>query len=180
MDDAHVEDLLQRCRKHDESAWRELVERYAGLVYAIARRSGLSPEQCDDAAQIVFSILWRRLHTVREGIGLAGWLATVARRESWRVRRRQAQPGEALDLDGLVLDPEDFAERVDRVQRVREGLAKLEPRCRELLTALFLESPQPDYETVAVRLGLASGSIGPIRRRCLTRLLEVLSKEDGL
>ena len=53
-------------------------------------------------------------------------------------------------------------------------VAKLPPRHRELVQLLFFEQPPLPYAEVARRLGLATGSIGFIRGRCLERLRKAL------
>jgi len=50
----------------------------------------------------------------------------------------------------------------------------LPPRCRQMITLLFFEQPPQPYQEVAERLGLARGSIGFIRGRCLKRLKRIL------
>jgi DNA-directed RNA polymerase specialized sigma24 family protein len=42
---------------------------------------------------------------------------------------------------------------------------------------LFFESPARPYQEIAGHLGLAAGSIGFIRGRCLTRLRRELEKK---
>jgi len=53
---------------------------------------------------------------------------------------------------------------------VREAVTRLSARCRELIRMLFFEQPPRPYAQVAETLGLARGSIGFIRSRCLKRL----------
>jgi DNA-directed RNA polymerase specialized sigma24 family protein len=62
---------------------------------------------------------------------------------------------------------------------VREAMAALDNRCDTLLRALFLESDQ-SYVATAERLGIAVGSIGPIRARCLARLRTILNERGFL
>jgi DNA-directed RNA polymerase specialized sigma24 family protein len=57
---------------------------------------------------------------------------------------------------------------------VREAIAKLPKRCADLVKLLFYEHPPLPYSDVAQRLGLATGSIGFIRGRCLTKLQKIL------
>ena len=64
----------------------------------------------------------------------------------------------------------------EKEQVLREGIAQLSPRCRELVRLLFYEQPPLPYAEVAQRLGLATGSIGFTRARCLERLHKVLAK----
>ncbi len=47
---------------------------------------------------------------------------------------------------------------------------------RQLIHMLFFEAPARPYREVALSLGLAEGSIGFIRGRCLTRLRRQLEK----
>ena len=63
----------------------------------------------------------------------------------------------------------EFRERRGRRDR-EQALGCLDPRCRRLLTALFLEANAPSYEAIGRRLGMPVGSIGPTRGRCLAKL----------
>jgi RNA polymerase sigma factor (sigma-70 family) len=65
-------------------------------------------------------------------------------------------------------------EALEREQSVREAIALLPPRCAEMIRLLFYEHPPLPYAEVARRLGLATGSIGFIRGRCLQRLQKAL------
>jgi DNA-directed RNA polymerase specialized sigma24 family protein len=49
-------------------------------------------------------------------------------------------------------------------------------RCREMIRLLFLQAVPIPYDELANRLGLAVGSIGFIRRRCLDKLKSLLDK----
>jgi DNA-directed RNA polymerase specialized sigma24 family protein len=46
-----------------------------------------------------------------------------------------------------------------------------------MIRMLFFETPMRPYEDVAKELGLATGSIGFIRSRCLVRLRKNLEKK---
>ncbi len=173
-------DLVAACLTGDQRSWKALVDRYAGLVYAVARRAGLSNEACDDLAQVVFTILSRKLSKINDIQTLPAWLGTTAQREAWRLKRRVSEldKREVGLADDFAADPA-FQHEVDLRQRVEWGLAQLDPRCRELLRTLFLTDPEPSYEEAAAKLGLAPGSMGPLRRRCLGRLAEILGPSEA-
>jgi DNA-directed RNA polymerase specialized sigma24 family protein len=63
---------------------------------------------------------------------------------------------------------------LEQEQIFREAMARLKPACRELLQMLFFETPAVPYATAAKKLGLAAGSIGFTRMRCLQSLREQL------
>ena len=172
--------LISRCVEGDEGAWESLVRRYANLVYAIASRAGLSDDEAADAFQAVFVIVWRNLDLLDEPQAFAGWLATIARRETWRIargrrRRRERVEQMAADPAGEVLPamPAPADEALDRAERaalVQHAVEGLDGRCREMLKILFWETPTPPYEEVAGRIGMPLGSLGPTRARCLEKL----------
>ena len=178
--DAHAADpaLVRACLAGDEAAWATLVERYGRLVYSVARRCGLGQADADDVFQVVFTMLFQRLGTLRDQTRLTSWLITAAYRESWRLGRT-GRPHLAVDLPAAVAidpgpPPAELVAQAERDQLVREGLARLDARCRDLLTALFLDADAPSYEAIGRGLGMPLGSIGPTRARCFKKLEPIL------
>jgi RNA polymerase sigma factor (sigma-70 family) len=178
------EALLRACRRGDEAAWAELVNRYQRLIYAIPLRAGLDAEQAADVFQGVFAILIERLDGIKEPSRLNAWLVTTAKRETWRVTRRliaarstastTVDPGAAEALPDDAPLPGEVLARLEEQHAVRTAVDALDGRCRELLGLLFYTPDPPPYTDMAARLGIAVGSIGPIRARCLERLRRLL------
>jgi RNA polymerase sigma factor (sigma-70 family) len=173
-------ELVRCCLHGDDTAWRQLVDRYQRLVFSVALRAGLGQDDADDVFQIVFTTLYRRLDGLRDHGKLASWLITTTQREAWRVGR--SQRGRSA-LDEQVIDERataaELTEQADRDQRVREAMARLDKRCRALLTALFLDAEAANYAVIANRIGMPIGSIGPTRARCFKKL-EALLIEAGI
>jgi DNA-directed RNA polymerase specialized sigma24 family protein len=61
-------------------------------------------------------------------------------------------------------------------QILREAVSALTPQCQKLVVALFFESPVRPYAEIATELGLAVGSIGFTRQKCIERLRRSLQK----
>ncbi|MEZ4651752.1 MAG: hypothetical protein R3E97_23740 [Candidatus Eisenbacteria bacterium] len=59
------------------------------------------------------------------------------------------------------------------------ALDRLDPRCAEFLRFLFFGATTPSYEQICAEFGLAIGSVGPIRGRCLERLRQILEETYG-
>ena len=174
-----------------------LVERYARLVHAVPVRHGLTPAEVDDVGQEVFLALAQNLHDIDDPERLPGWLVTTARRLSWRTiqRRRQeetidVQESPAVDSGKLtpmvsaMPTPDDLLQTWSRQEALGQGLGRLQPRCRDLLTLLFLDANEPSYDDISAQLDLPKGSIGPTRNRCLQQLRTILeglgiSTSDG-
>ena len=60
-------ELVARCLKGEPQAWEWLVDRYADLVYRLARRAGASDADAADTTQDVFLKLLGHLRRLRVG-----------------------------------------------------------------------------------------------------------------
>ena len=178
--DCSDHDLIQSCLNGEESAWKVLVERYSRLVYSIPLRWGLSTEDADDVFQNVFTIVFRQLERLRNQAVLPAWLITITHRETMRVRKRLARNGKVFESTALMetLSPSDV-ETWERQHYLHQALSRLDPEGQKLLTALFLDPSSPSYKEVAARLGLAEGSIGPMRARYFKKLESILAEMDS-
>ncbi len=170
-------ELVRACLDGDEPAWKELVERYGRLVYSIPFRYGLNTADADDIFQDVFVIVHRRLDTLKDQTLLASWLITVTVRETqrWCKHARNHSTLDDRAPDGAQ-PPLEQVQQWERQHAVHQALAQLDPRCREILDALFLDGHPTSYEQLAVRLGVTPGSIGPWRARCFKKLEAILLK----
>ncbi len=76
-----VGDLLRRVIEGDQRAWDELVGRFGGLVWSIARGYRLGA-LTDDVVQTVWLRLAENCDRIRDPERLAAWLATTTRNEA--------------------------------------------------------------------------------------------------
>ena len=159
----------------DAGAWDDLVARFNGLVWSVARGHGLSTADAGDVVQTTWLRLVERLDTIRDPERLGGWLATTARRECLQTLRRS---GRMLPTDDHYQmesrQPEQEAVDVglltsERDRMLWRAVDELSERCRRLLRVLMAD-PAPSYEEVGAALDMPVGSIGPTRARCLQRL----------
>src|SRR3990172_1696788 len=176
-------DLILACRSGDKIAWERLLDKYERLVYSIPLNYGLTSEDAADISQITFTILIQSLDRLRDDTRLATWLATVARRHTWRLlarsRREAVDPREDLNEREWIRDSVNPLERWELLNWVTEGLNLLDDRCRKLLIALYFDADRQSYAEVAAYLNMPLGSVGPTRARCLERLKQHLT-ETGL
>lgn len=170
--------LLESCRTGDDRAWRLLVDRYVRLVYSIPLNFGLSPSDADDVTQSTFAILMGSLGSIESEDRLGAWLATVARRQTWRHVERQRREAPVDEPVGPSVDEATATSRVEDMEWLHQGLDRLDDRCARLLLALYFAPEPRPYTEVAAELGLPVGSIGPTRGRCLDKLRIILTDLD--
>ncbi len=167
--------LVRACLAGSEHAWVVLIDRYKNLIYSVPIRSGASPHDAADLFQAVCLQLFAELPRLRRVESLRSWLITVATHRLYRIRKEQRHPVASLDDPATVVEepavlPPPVLEDIERAQQVREAIHRLPPRCRELVRMLFYEHPARPYRDIALQLGIATGSVGFIRGRCLARL----------
>jgi RNA polymerase sigma factor (sigma-70 family) len=175
--------LVARCLGGDARAWAALVARHERLVYAVARSYRLSDADLGDVFQDVFVALVRGLPRIRDARTLVRWLSSTTERiaRATALRRRREQALAVPDpeaVEGLPADQPAVGAELETLEEqalIRLALADLPEGCRRLLAALYYEDPAPDYATLARRLGMPIGSLGPTRARCIERMRGILT-----
>jgi RNA polymerase sigma factor (sigma-70 family) len=172
------EALIEACLAGDQAAWTALVNRYKNLVYSVPVRYRMSAEDAADIFQQVWLALFSELPNLRQAGALRSWLLTVANHRCFHMKRRaQLTQGGGDAMENVASEfPPRWQEQAEKEQIFREAIAQIPERCRTLVRMLFYEDPPPSYAEVARRLGLAEGSIGFIRGRCLKKLRSQLER----
>lgn len=172
--DSSTADLVAFAKGGDARAWDALVERFAPLIWSICRKYHLDHTDAEDVGQNVWMIFVNHLDSVRDPAALPGWLATITRRECFRVLRATCKvPASGKAPEDALTDSAAPAEHdlllAERSEALREAFCRLPLFSQRLLTLLIADPPVP-YAEISARLGIPVGSIGPSRRRCLEKL----------
>jgi RNA polymerase sigma factor (sigma-70 family) len=171
--------LVRECLNGDQQAWNSLIERYKRLIYSIPYKYRATPEDCADIFQAVCLELYTELGKLRKVESLKSWIISVTVHKCFHWKRQQRghlelNATEQEPVDEVAVAAPDLLIEVEQEQLVREAMRKLKPRCAEMIRMLFYEHPPLPYNEVAQRLGLATGSIGFIRGRCLKQMEKAL------
>ena len=174
--------LVRGCLSGDEAAWDAFLDKYKNLIYSIPVKYGFSPDDASDIFQAVCMDVIRELPKLREPAALPKWLIQLTSHRCFHWKRDQ-QRYVSTDFDQEVnaadepspLRDELLAE-AEQEQILREAVAGLPARCQQLVHMLFFDSAVRPYAEIARSLGLATGSIGFIRQRCLEKLRRKLEE----
>jgi len=168
-----IDHIVRAAAGGDQRAWDQLVERYSGLVWNVARAHRLDPAEAADVVQTSWLRLVENLGEIRTPAGVGAWLATTARREALRSIRQtgRCRPSDQMEalappdptaIDDALLEAERDAELWAAFGRLRAG--------DQALLRLLVADPAPSYEEIGAALEMPIGSIGPTRARALERL----------
>jgi RNA polymerase sigma factor (sigma-70 family) len=177
------EQLVQACLDDNQEAWGALVNKYRNLIFSVPIKLGLSRDDASEVFQNVCLTLISELRRIREPRTLAAWLIRVTAHECFHWRRKNNRL-KAVDLNSLESEvnvpaglTDVMIDQLRREQILREAISELPTRCNVLIRMLFFTTPALPYEEIAGQLGLAKGSIGFIRMRCLKRLRRYLEQK---
>jgi RNA polymerase sigma factor (sigma-70 family) len=167
--------LVLRCQRGDERAVGELIHQWQDRLFYFLRRLVASEQDTWDVLQQTWLKVHRNIKTLNSPDRLPVWLYAIARRTAlshWRGRyRREAFAEEHKDLTDVPAA--DVAEAFDDAEQVHQGLSRISPAHREILSLHFLEEFSVDdlSEILGIPPGTAKSRLF-YAKRALRAVLE--------
>lgn len=153
--------LIRRVTGGDESALAILYDRYASLVYSVAKRVLDDSSAAEEVVQDIFYLFWRTASNFDSARGsLAGWLLVTTRNRSIdRLRRRHGVGEEEIqeDIAGLSINLETAAAQNELMSKVKISLGELPASQRSALELAYFEGLT--HSEIAQRTGEPLGTI---------------------
>src|SRR5688572_26179535 len=173
-------ELVERCRQGDETAFRELVDQYKGLVFALIARSIANRARAEELAQDVFLKVHKGLPFFRGEAKLSTWmyrivvnvlsqerpeLATASLDDRDEDDRPRVQP---------AADDRAFGDLVVK-DRLQKAIEQLPLQYQVLINGHYLKGMR--YEDLAEALNLPMGTVKTHLHRAKRRLRHLLETE---
>jgi RNA polymerase sigma-70 factor, ECF subfamily len=166
--------LLTRYIAGDETAFREIVERYKNPLYAFLRRFLNRQDLVEDAFQETFLQLYASRESFDTTRPLRPWLFTIAAnkaRDALRKQQREATTSigtmsepEEVSIDDVLntlasydVTPLDELNQSETSAKVREIIANMPDNLREILILAYFD--QFSYKHMADMLGIPIGTV---------------------
>jgi RNA polymerase sigma-70 factor (ECF subfamily) len=185
MVDLDEPDLIRRCQRGDEAAFRELVDRYKDLVFALMTSATDNRARAEELAQEVFLRVYRGLPYFRGEARLSTWIfriiGNLAADERARARIDEVSvDAVAEDLAGhagaMGLGVYDSAySDFELRDRLDKALARLPPLDRVLVSGHYLKGVR--YDDLAALLNVPVGTVKTRLFRAKRALRLLLQKE---
>jgi RNA polymerase sigma-70 factor, ECF subfamily len=134
-------DLLQRAGHNDETACRELLDRYGPRLYGIVEAAHGDLHAAEDIVQEAFIRAIQQRAQLRSESSLFPWIVRIALRVAIDLRRktkRETLVGEDPEVETAPENgPDRGLEVAEDVAQVKAALAELKPYPRELLVLRY-------------------------------------------
>ncbi len=149
--------LLQRVSAGDPVAMGELLDRYGGLVYSLARRFCFEQSEVEDAVQEVFTAIWQAGARFDPALGSEETFVAMVTRRRLIDRRRRAMRRHMPRVDGEVLHGVAAAGSDDGDPSEAGGLGGVGSLGEDSRRAIeLLRTLRPEQQTV-IRLSICQG-----------------------
>ena len=173
-------ELVERCRQGDETAFRELVDQYKGLVFALIARSMTDRARAEELAQDVFLKVHKGLPYFRGESKLSTWMYRIV----INVLSQERPRGTTISLDDpptgdrpalqVAADDRSFGDLVLK-DRLQKAIERLPVQYQVLVNGHYLKGMR--YEDLAEALDLPMGTVKTHLHRAKRQLRRLLETE---
>ena len=185
------QELVERAKKGDETAFEVLVTDNEKRIYNLCRRLTGNPEDAAELTQEAFLNAWRGLSRFQGESSFSTWLYRLAsnacidflRKEKRRqnlsmtVSLDDEEEARQVELPDERYAPERELERTEVRQAVAAGLERLTPEHRQVL--VMREINGLSYAEIGAVLGLEEGTVKSRIARARNALRKVLTERGN-
>ena len=172
-------ELVERCRQGDETAFRELVDLYKGLVFGLITRSITNRARSEELAQDVFLKVHKGLPYFRGEAKLSTWIYRIVVNVLSQERPELASVSLDDDDDDRpkrepAADDRSFGDLVMK-DRLQKAIERLPIQYQVLVNGHYMKGMR--YEDLAAALDLPMGTVKTHLHRAKRQLRHLLETE---
>ena len=169
-------DVIRRVGAGDDAAFRALVERYQGPLYAFVLRMVRRPPVAEELVQEALVRAFRAAPRYKPTARVSTWLFHIAARlamnEADRAHHHYEVAHDASDAPTEARSPLEELERKELSRTVEEVLAQLPPQQRAaVVLARFEDMP---YREIGRVIGVSEGAVDGLLQRARQTLARLL------
>ena len=185
-----LERIIKLAATGNERAFEQLVSIYESAVYNMAMYMTKNHDDALDVSQEVFVKLWQSLPTFRGECSMKSYIMKLTKNTALDLGRKRSRRqsvsltvendrGEEIEVDipdtSVESNPEQAYLRDERIQKVREGIMKLDEEQRQMIVMRDMNGMS--YADIASALGLNEGTVKSRLNRARSALKKILT--DG-
>ncbi len=159
------QELVTLVQEGNTEAFSELVKRFERMVYAVCWQRLRDHAEVQDVVQNVFIKAFEKLHQLKEPAAFAGWLRSIAIRQSINYSTRRppsiaVEPHTIDRADIRHVAPFESLLASERTTQLHQGLRRLASLDRSTLVAFYLKG-----RSILEMSDEFSSPVGTIKRR---------------
>jgi RNA polymerase sigma-70 factor (ECF subfamily) len=169
-------ELVEKCRRGDREAQRELYARTSDRIYGLLLRLTGNPDDAFELAQDTYVRVFTHIHQFDGASAVATWIYQIAVNEARQFLRRRRRYAEKLGELEQRRDRSAAGSNIDDRLDVEEALAKLPDDEKEMIVLRHYQGMS--YAEMAQVLGKPQGTIASGLNRAREMLRGYLKSES--
>lgn len=185
-------DLVCRAREqNDERAYAELMGKYRDSIFFMMLKMVKNSDDADDLTIEAFGKAFNRIHQYTPNYAFSTWLFRIATNNCIDFIRKKKMVTLSLDkniddgeggsinveVKSTALDPEEKFMRKQKIRIMREIVAQLKPRYKELVVLRYFR--EYSYEEIAQETDLPLGTVKAQLFRAREQLYKLMQGKKG-
>lgn len=174
------EELVSAVQSGEAEAYKHIIDRYQGKIYAYIMRLTNHREEATDIAQDVFMKAYKHIHKFDTERKFSSWVYRIAHNESvnWLKKKTRAKI-ESLEVHEEIgkqhpdtIDIHDELVRKEDRAMMRNAIDTLPQKYREVMEMRYLQ--QYSYEEIGEVLDKPVNTVGTLINRAKKKLAEAI------
>ena len=185
-------ELVCRAREqNDERAYAELMGKYRDSIFFMMLKMVKNSDDADDLTIEAFGKAFNRIHQYTPNYAFSTWLFRIATNNCIDFIRKKKMVTLSLDkniddgeggsinveVKSTALDPEEKFMRKQKIRIMREIVAQLKPRYKELVVLRYFR--EYSYEEIAQETDLPLGTVKAQLFRAREQLYKLMQGKKG-
>lgn len=168
------EHLIERCKRNDQRACKELYDRYAPQMFGVCMRYSQSKEAAEEVLHDGFIKVFNGLERIKDAKKLGGWIRSVMIHTALRAAKEEKTlPHVEINeqSEGLILESEDILSRLD-IHIILSAIQKLPSKYRSAINLCMIDGY--NYGEAAKILGVEEVTVRTNIARARASLADML------
>ncbi len=174
MQNKHINQLIERCKKNDSNAQMQLYKAYYKAMYNSAYRILKDPFEAEDIMQEAFLAAFTKLNSFKGEVSFGAWLKRIVVNKSLTQLKKNSRYDEvkmevipSYEVEETSIDYEAL-----EVPKVLETIQNLKDNSRLVLTLNLIEGY--DYEEIAQIMEYSNENVRTTISRAKKKLKQLL------
>jgi len=172
-----AENVIDRCKKGDVRAFRELYDAYSAAMYNICLRMTNNVSDAEDTLQEAFIQVHRHIHKLERESSISAWIKRIVVNHCLNTLRKKKVYFEDVDeVEVMTEEGVDEAQHTWTVAAVKSAIHDLPQGYRTVLNLYLFE--EYSHREIAEMLGITESTVKTQYMRAKEKVRQIVKQQN--